>query len=92
MRQDQKITLDDLCISVPEVSRRTIGRTVKLEYRKECTRWVPRLPTEDHQRRRIDSSREFLQRYADENDKLLNSIVTGDETWAFHFAPKTKQQ
>ena len=37
-------------------------------------------------------SREFLQRYADENDNFLDSIVTGDETWAFHFTTETKQQ
>jgi len=94
MRQDRRITLDDLCILVPEVSRSTIGRTLteKLEYRKVCARWVPRMLTEDHQRQRIDSSREFLQRYADENDNFLDSIVTGDETWAFHFTPETKQQ
>ena len=48
--------------------------------------------TEDHQRQRIDSSRQFLQRYADENDNILDSIVTGDETWAFHLTPETKQQ
>lgn len=29
MRQDRRITLDDLCILVPEVSRSTIGRTLK---------------------------------------------------------------
>jgi len=94
MRQDQRIALDDLCILVPEVSRSTIGRTLteKLEYRKVCTRWVPCMLTEDHERQRIDSSREFLQRYANENDNFLDSIVTGDKTWAFHFTPETKQQ
>ena len=48
--------------------------------------------TEDHQRQRIDSSPEFLHRYADENDNFLASIVTGDETWGFNFTPETKQQ
>jgi len=82
MHQDQRITLDDLCILVPEISRSTIGRTLteKLEYRNVCARWVPRMLTEDHQRQRTDSSREFLQRYADENDNFLDSIVMGDET------------
>jgi len=72
MRQDRRITLDDICILVPEVSRSTIGRTLteKLEYRKVCARWVPHMLTEDHQRQRIDSSCEFLQRYADENDNI----------------------
>ncbi len=36
-------------------------------------------------------SREFLQRYADENDNFLDSNVTGDETWGYHFTPETKQ-
>ena len=94
MRQDRRITVDDLCILVSEVSRSTIGRTLteKLEYQKVCARWVPCMLTEDHQQQRIDSSREFLQRYADDNDNFLDSIVTGDETWAFHFTPETKQQ
>jgi len=92
--QDWRITLDDLCILVPEVSRSTIGRTFteKLEYRKVCARWVPRTLTEDHQRQRTDSSCEFLQHYAGENGNFLDLIVTGDETWAFHFTPDTKQQ
>jgi len=87
-------SLDDFCILVPEVSQSTIGRTLteKLEYRKVCARWVPRTLTEDHQRQRIDSARKFLQCYAEENDNFLYSIVTGDEFWAFHFTPETKQQ
>jgi hypothetical protein len=48
--------------------------------------------TEDHKRQGVDSSREFLRRYADEKDNFLNSIVTGDETLAYHFTPETKQQ
>lgn len=94
MREDRRITLDALCILVPEVSRSTIHRilTEKLQYRKVCARWVPRMLTEDHKRQRVDSSREFLRRYADEKDNFLDSIVTGDETWAFHFTPETKQQ
>jgi len=52
MRQDRRITLDDLCILIPEASRSTIGRTFteKLEYQKVCARWVPRMLTEVHQK------------------------------------------
>ncbi|XP_064479391.1 histone-lysine N-methyltransferase SETMAR-like [Ornithodoros turicata] len=94
MREDRRVTLDDLNILVPEVSRSTIHRvlTKKLQYRKVCARWVPRMLTEDHKRQRVDSSREFLRTFAEEKDNLLDSIVTGDETWAFHFTPETKQQ
>ena len=93
MREDRRITMDDLCTLVPEVSRSAVHRILreKLQYRKVCARWVPRMLTEDHKRQRVDSSRAFLQRFAAEQDNLLDSIVTGDETWAFHFTPETKQ-
>ena len=41
---------------------------------------------------RVDSAREFLHHYADEKDNFLDSIVTGDKTWAYHFTHETKQQ
>lgn len=47
--------------------------------------------TEDHKQQRINSSHEFLRRYADEKDNFLDSFVTGDETWAIHFTPEAKQ-
>jgi hypothetical protein len=34
----------------------------------------------------------LLTRYAQEGDELLDSIVTGDETWVFHHTPESKQQ
>lgn len=78
MREDRRITLDDLCTLVPEVSRSAVHRilTEKLKYRKVCARWVPRMLTEDHKRQRVDSSRAFLQRFAAEQDNFLDSIVT----------------
>ena len=38
-----KISVDDLCISIPEVSRTTIYQFFmdKLQYQKVCARWVP---------------------------------------------------
>jgi len=48
--------------------------------------------TEDHKSQRIVTSREFLNRYADEGEAFLDSIVTGDETWVYHFTPESKQQ
>lgn len=77
-REDRRINLDDLCILVPEVSRSTIYGilTEKLQYHKVCARWLPRMLTEDHKRQRVDSSREFFRRYADEKGIFLASIVT----------------
>jgi hypothetical protein len=38
------------------------------------------------------SALKFLTRYAQEEDEFLDSIVTGDETWAFHHTSESKQQ
>lgn len=80
MRADRRITLDDLCDSVPQISRSTIHRilTEKLKYRKVWARWLPRI-----EQQRVDSSREFFHRYPNEEDNLLDSIVTGDKTMGF---------
>jgi len=32
----------------------------------------------------MGSALKFLTRYAQEGDEILDSIVTGDETWGFH--------
>ncbi|XP_036362839.1 uncharacterized protein LOC118765218 [Octopus sinensis] len=52
LRENRWITPNDLCILVPDVSRSTIHRVLseKLQYRKVCARWVPRMLREDHKR------------------------------------------
>lgn len=92
--EDRRITIRELALRVPEVSCSTIDKILSeiLGYRKVCARWVPRMLTENHKQQRVDCSRHFLRQYGDKKEELLDSIVTGDETWAFHFTPETKQQ
>lgn len=94
LRQDRRITIHELSLRVPEISESSIQRILseKLDYRKVCARWVPRMLTEDHKRQRVETSRQFLQQWADQKEEFLDSVVTGDETWVFHFTPETKQQ
>jgi len=40
------------------------------------------------QTKRMGSALKFLTRYAQEGDEILDSIVTGDETWGFHYTPE----
>jgi hypothetical protein len=79
---------------IPEVSKTTIHEAVteKLGYRKLCGRWVPKILTDDHKTKRMGSALKFLTRYAQGGDVFLDSIVTGDETLAFHHTPESKQQ
>jgi len=78
---------------IPEVSKTTIHEVVtkKLGYRKLCAPRVPKILTDDHKTKRTGSALKFLTRYAQEEDELLDSIVTGDGTWAFRHTPESKQ-
>jgi hypothetical protein len=86
--------LRDLHHIVPEVSKATIHEVVteKLRYKKLCASWVPIILTVDHKTKRMGSALKFLTRYAEEGDEFLDSIVTGDEIWGFHYTPESKQK
>ncbi|UYV78609.1 hypothetical protein LAZ67_16002137 [Cordylochernes scorpioides] len=60
--------------------------------KKVSARWVPKKLTEEHKIKRVESATEFLCRYEEEGEEYLDSIVTGDETWAHHYTPETKNQ
>lgn len=92
LREDRRVTVRDLEQRF-ELSKSTIQRFFNvMGYHKCCARWVPKMLTEDHKRQRIETSREFLTRYAEQGEVFLDSIVTGDETWVYHFTPESKQQ
>ncbi|GFR18327.1 histone-lysine N-methyltransferase SETMAR [Trichonephila clavata] len=66
--------------------------TVKLGYKKLCARWVPKMLTEEHKKKMMGFALDFLTRYAEAGDVFLDQIVTGDETWVYHYTPESKQQ
>ena len=88
------MTIRELHHIIPEVSKTTIHEDVteKLVYTKLCARWVPKMLTDHHKTKRMGSALKFLTRYAQEGDKFLDSIVTGDKTWGFHHTPGSNQQ
>jgi histone-lysine N-methyltransferase SETMAR len=94
LRNDRRVTLDDLHEEFPDISRSLLGNIVseKLGYKKLCARWVPRMLTPEHQQNRVTAAREFLDRFAQEGEAFLDSIVTGDETWVCHYTPESKRQ
>lgn len=94
IRSDRRVTLDSLHEMFPHISRTVMGEIVseKLDYRKLCARWVPKMLTPEHRQRRVVAANEFLQQYASEREAFLDSIVTGDETWVCHYTPESKRQ
>ncbi|CAK1595648.1 unnamed protein product [Parnassius mnemosyne] len=59
---------------------------------KVCARWVPRMLSADQKHERVESCREFLDRYGEPRGKVMARIVTGDETWVHHYEPESKQE
>ena len=63
-----------------------------LGYRKVCSRWVQRQLSHDNKRAQQTICQEHLDRHAHEGDVLLHRIVTGDESWVYHYEPESKRQ
>ncbi len=62
----------------------------RLDYRKICARWVPKLLTEEHTANRMAASLDFLFRYHEAGEDFFNQIVTENEKWVHHFTPRWK--
>ena len=63
-----------------------------LGYRKVCCRWVPRQLSDDHKRAHQTICQEHMDSHALEGDAFLHQIVTGDESWVYHYEPESKRQ
>ncbi|KFM58918.1 Histone-lysine N-methyltransferase SETMAR, partial [Stegodyphus mimosarum] len=94
IHENRRFTMTTLSEAFPQISRTVLFEIVsdRLNYRKLCSRWVPKMLTDVHKTKRLGSSLTFLTRYSDEGENFLNQIVTGDETWVCHFTPESKQQ
>lgn len=94
IHEDRRFTISTLSLKFPQISRSVLYNIVteKLQFRKLCSRWVPKLLSEEHKKRRMGSALTFLTRYNEEGDALLDHIVTGDETWVSHMTPESKRQ
>ena len=62
------------------------------KFLKLCANWVPKIFTEEHKLKQQSSTLDYLTQYSEEGENSLSHIVTGNETWVSHKAPKSKQQ
>jgi histone-lysine N-methyltransferase SETMAR len=87
-----RITTRDI-IDVIGVGHGTVHNIISdLGYSKVCARWIPCQLTDELKHSRLDVCGLMLQRYLNEGEQFMNSIVTGDESWAHHYEPETKRQ
>ncbi|GFV52799.1 histone-lysine N-methyltransferase SETMAR [Trichonephila clavipes] len=94
IRENRIFTITILSLEFPDVSQSVVYKIVTedLNFKKFCSRWVPRLLIAEHKEKRIAISFDFLIRYKEEGVDSLSRIVTGDETSVFHTNPDSKQQ
>jgi len=65
---------------------------LKLKFRKLCAHCVPKMLTEEHKLKKHARTLDFLTQYSEEGENILSHVVTGNETWVSHKAPKSKEQ
>ncbi|UYV66495.1 hypothetical protein LAZ67_4001877, partial [Cordylochernes scorpioides] len=94
---DRRVTIDEILIRLLpgiEIGRFPIGTIMSdvLNFRKVCARWVPRLLSENHKQKRMETARAFLEMHRRDGDQLFYHIVSGDEIWVHHSTRETKRQ
>lgn len=94
IREDRRFTITELLKHFPQISRSLVHEIVaeKLGYHKFCARWIPKILTEDHKKQRLAAALTFLEDYDKNGNKVIDRIVTGDETWVKHVNSETKRQ
>ena len=65
--------------------------TENLKMRKVCAKMVPKILSEYQRQRRFTVCQDITECLEAEPD-LLNSVITGDETWVFEYDPEAKRQ
>ena len=77
------------CTGISEGSVQTILKK-RLDLRKVCARWVPRLLIEEQKTQCFKCAREFLKTYKGCNSRVTSNLLTGDETWVHMFEPQRR--
>ena len=62
----------------------------RLGLRKICVRWVPHLLTDEQKQSQVRLALQVIEKYDKCDPRRLEELVTGDETWIFHFQPDSK--
>ena len=62
----------------------------QLGLHKICARWVPHLLTDEQKQSRVRLASQVIEKYDKCDPRHLEEIVTGDETWIYHFQPDSK--
>ena len=62
----------------------------RLGLHRICAHWVPHLLTDEQKQSRVRLALQVIEKYDKCDPRRLEEIVTGDETWIYHFQPDSK--
>ena len=90
---NRRVAIDEIACSV-QISYGSAYQIIhdELRFHKLCARWVPKQLTAEHKRKRVEICQHLLDRYNNEGEECLSRILTGDETWFYHYEPESKGQ
>ena len=78
IRANRRIMIRELCTELNIIFNALETIVATLEYRKVCTRWVPRMLTQEHKEHRMQVCQDLLNQYEAEGDSFLDRIIISD--------------
>ncbi|KAI6651188.1 Histone-lysine N-methyltransferase SETMAR-like [Oopsacas minuta] len=93
IKNEHRIMLDEI-MSYLDISRGSLHAILDehLLVRKVAARWIPHKLSEEQMTTRVDWCKFMIRKFNHGRSKLLNTLITGDETWIHQYDPETKQQ
>jgi len=92
VREDRQITVSEVAAHL-DISYGSAFAILHddLRYRKVCAWWIPKELTVVHKQQRVEVATQFVRRY-EEDPRILERTVTGDEICVHHYNPESKRQ
>lgn len=92
IEEDGRYTVEEIA-DICGINSSSVFHILKdvLKLRKVCARWIPHLLTEEQKGERVRIASLLLSKYRNNEQKRLNEIVTGDETWVYFHEPANKE-
>ena len=91
VQKDRRITIREIAesLGISLGSVETLLRNCGL--RKLASKWIPKCLTREMMAKRKEICEDLLAEYGSQID-TFKGVITGDETWLFHYDPETKKQ
>jgi len=91
LNKDRRYTIDELS-EVTGVSWSSVQRILTQDLGMRCVaaKFIPCLLTEDQRKSRLAVCQD-LKRELENDPNFLSRVITGDESWCYHYDPESKQ-